>query len=92
MCNFKHLQHYASRSGSECVCALLLSRGACMNPRTRGGATPLHRSAYCGHVGVVRLLLDSGADPMLCDDDGTSPLHKVGILGITKRVDCTLHQ
>ncbi|XP_023694149.1 ankyrin repeat domain-containing protein 39 isoform X2 [Paramormyrops kingsleyae] len=73
--------HYASRSGSERVCALLLSRGACMNPRTRGGATPLHRSAYCGHVGVVKLLLDSGADPMLCDDDGTSPLHKAAEQG-----------
>ncbi|XP_033933251.1 ankyrin repeat domain-containing protein 39-like isoform X3 [Pseudochaenichthys georgianus] len=43
---------------------------------TPGGATPLHRSAYCGHLDVVRLLLQHRADPMLCDDDGSSPLHK----------------
>uniref|UniRef100_A0A8K9XL42 Uncharacterized protein n=1 Tax=Oncorhynchus mykiss TaxID=8022 RepID=A0A8K9XL42_ONCMY len=41
--------HYASRSRHE---------------STPGGATPLHRSAYCG------------ADPQLCDYDGSSPLHK----------------
>uniref|UniRef100_A0A8C9WD90 Ankyrin repeat domain 39 n=1 Tax=Scleropages formosus TaxID=113540 RepID=A0A8C9WD90_SCLFO len=68
--------HYASRSGSESVCALLLSQKACPNPRTKGGATPLHRAAYCGRLGVLKLLLDAGADPLLCDDDGASPLHK----------------
>uniref|UniRef100_A0A8C7TSS7 SOCS box domain-containing protein n=1 Tax=Oncorhynchus mykiss TaxID=8022 RepID=A0A8C7TSS7_ONCMY len=45
-------------------CKFLLWGGACTNPQTPGGATPLHRSAYCG------------ADPQLCDYDGSSPLHK----------------
>ncbi|XP_032373257.1 ankyrin repeat domain-containing protein 39 isoform X2 [Etheostoma spectabile] len=48
---------------------------------TPGGATPLHRSAYCGHLEVVRLLLHHRADPMLFDDDGASPLHKAAEQG-----------
>ncbi|XP_038559361.1 ankyrin repeat domain-containing protein 39 isoform X3 [Micropterus salmoides] len=48
---------------------------------TPGGATPLHRSAYCGHLDVVRLLLHHRADPVLCDDDGACPLHKAAEQG-----------
>ncbi|XP_022611668.1 ankyrin repeat domain-containing protein 39 isoform X2 [Seriola dumerili] len=48
---------------------------------TPGGATPLHRSAYCGHLDVVRLLVHHRADPILCDDDGASPLHKAAERG-----------
>uniref|UniRef100_A0A8C7DFP1 Uncharacterized protein n=1 Tax=Oncorhynchus kisutch TaxID=8019 RepID=A0A8C7DFP1_ONCKI len=51
----------ASRSRHESVCKFLLWGGACANPQTPGGATPLHRSAYY---------------PQLCDYDGSSPLHK----------------
>uniref|UniRef100_A0A8C8J4G5 Uncharacterized protein n=1 Tax=Oncorhynchus tshawytscha TaxID=74940 RepID=A0A8C8J4G5_ONCTS len=45
--------HYASRSRHESVCKFLLWGGACANPQTPGGATPLHRSAYCGHPAVA---------------------------------------
>lgn len=72
-------QHYGSRSGHLDVCAYLLENGACASPQTPGGATPLHRAAYCGHLDVVGLLLRHRADPSLCDDDGASPLHKVQI-------------
>lgn len=58
------------------VCELLLAQGACASPQTRGGATPLHRAAYCGHRAVVKLLLNFHADPQRCDDDGATPLHK----------------
>ncbi|XP_067084284.1 ankyrin repeat domain-containing protein 39 [Osmerus mordax] len=73
--------HYASRSGHEAVCRLLLDSGACVNALTLGRATPLHRSAYCGHHAVVRMLLRHGADPQLCDDDGSSALHKAAAQG-----------
>ena len=42
-----------------------------------GGATGLHRAAYCGHSDVVRLLLSVGADGGVADSDGMTPLHKV---------------
>ncbi|KAM9742969.1 ankyrin repeat domain-containing protein 39 isoform 2-T2 [Menidia menidia] len=48
---------------------------------TPGGATPLHRAAFCGRADVVRLLLQHRADPMLCDDDGASSLHKAAEQG-----------
>ncbi len=41
---------------------LLLSKGADVNARRRDGMTALHSAAYRGHVRVIRLLLDAGAD------------------------------
>ena len=61
------------------VCRLLLRHRANVNAKTRSGwVTPLHRAAYCCHINVVRLLLESGANVNTCDSDGKSPLHKVG--------------
>lgn len=69
--------HYASRSGHEEVCQLLLEQGADVNAQTRSGkVTSLHRAAYSGHLLVVKLLIKYGADPRLCDSDGQIPLHK----------------
>lgn len=59
------------------MCELLLHYGACANSQTHGGATALHRAAYCGHTSITKLLLKHGADPGLTDDDGSTPLHKV---------------
>ena len=71
------MQHYASRHGNVGVCQVLLSAGACVNSQTPGGATPLHRAAYCGHEGVVKELMAGGADLLLVDSDGQTALHKV---------------
>lgn len=75
--NWFVFQHYASRAAHQPVCELLLDRGACANSQTHGGATALHRAAYCGHINIIKLLLKHGADPGLTDDDGSTPLHKV---------------
>ena len=43
--------------------------------------TPLHHAAGYGRVGVVRLLLELGADPNLQDYEGHAPLHLAGMYG-----------
>ena len=74
------LLYYASCSGHEEVCQLLLKQGADVNAQTRSGkVSSLHRAAYSGHVSVVNLLIKYGADPRLCDSDGQIPLHKVTV-------------
>ncbi len=70
-------QHYAARNGHTLVCTKLISAGANVNSATRSGTTPLHRAAFCGHDAVVKLLLESGAQPGLCDADAQNALHKV---------------
>lgn len=54
----------------------LVDRGANVNvssPFTR--KTPLHLAASKAHAVICRLLLERGADPNACDDDGNTPLH-----------------
>ena len=75
---FPSSQHYASHSGHEEVCQLLLEQGADVNAQTKSGkVSSLHRAAYSGHMSVVNLLIKYGADLRLCDSDGQIPLHKV---------------
>jgi len=52
----------AAFSGSTETAAVLLQRGASVGVRCWEGETPLHLAAKRGHVEVVRLLLDHGAD------------------------------
>ena len=50
----------------------LLERGADVNARFLHGFTPLMRAAIVGNPGMVRLLLDKGADVAAMSDDGTT--------------------
>ncbi|MDF2447274.1 MAG: hypothetical protein K0S46_2510 [Moraxellaceae bacterium] len=54
---------FASRLGNFEVVKLLLAAGADVNGGP-GGIPPLSLAVYKGHVGVAKLLLDSGADPL----------------------------
>ena len=42
----------------------LLSRGVSPNERDANGWTPLMYAAYGGHLRLVKVLLDAGADPL----------------------------
>jgi hypothetical protein len=53
---------------------LLLEKGAEVNSRGDGGRTPLHYAAQWGHLDVVTLLIESGADLTLETDFDHTPL------------------
>ena len=63
---------------------------------TTGGLTALHSASQHGHAGVVRVLLDAGADVAAVINDGFSVLHsaakgghevtKPGRVGTRKRL------
>jgi hypothetical protein len=67
----------ASEEGSlEVVRSLLRlpSAKAAINHRDHSGETALHMASFMGHAGVVRALLESGADPTIADIKGTTPM------------------
>lgn len=45
------------------------------------GCTALHAAARAGHVNLVRLLLESGADALAVDSEMRTPLHHVAAAG-----------
>ncbi len=48
--------------GHTDICALLIERGAEVNHVSDHGRTPLMAAAYVGNVGVVKMLIEKGAD------------------------------
>jgi len=54
---------------AEQLTGLLLNAGAAANTKdSENGATPLHDAVTTGHVEVVKVLLEHGADPSVEDD------------------------
>ena len=70
--------HLASFFGQEEAARILLERGAEVNVVARNAnihVTPLHSAAAGSHPGIVKLLLEHGADPNAAQDGGFTPLH-----------------
>jgi ankyrin repeat protein len=70
--------HYAAFFGQEEAARILVERGAETGLVARHASihvTPLHSAASGGHPGIVKLLLEHGADPNAAQDGGFTPLH-----------------
>ena len=70
--------HLAAFFGSEEVAAELVRGGADIhavsrNPNLR--VQPIHSAAAANHSGIVRMLLDGGADPNAVQEGGFRPIH-----------------
>lgn len=69
---------YASGSGFEGCCRLLLARGADPN-LSNGNFSPIHEACVgdgdAGRCACIRHLLDAGADVDFRDDSGSTALH-----------------
>ncbi|RKK10536.1 hypothetical protein BFJ66_g16873 [Fusarium oxysporum f. sp. cepae] len=82
----------AAGVGQESVVKLLLDTGIVdIDARDEDGFTPLIATSVNGHMEVVKMLLDKGADVMAASD-GWNPLHAafasghVGVISVAKNM------
>jgi len=59
--------HIAAKEGNLPICQLLVSKGADVNAKDKGGQTPLHKAAYWGRYGVADFLVYVGANTKISD-------------------------
>uniref|UniRef100_A0A670JZE6 Uncharacterized protein n=1 Tax=Podarcis muralis TaxID=64176 RepID=A0A670JZE6_PODMU len=57
----------------EEVVKLLLNHGANVNAKDNELWTPLHAAATCGHINLVKILIQHGADLLAVNADGNMP-------------------
>jgi ankyrin repeat protein len=62
--------HYAATGGHLRVSAFLIGAHADVNAEAPNGTTPLMMAAMYGNGQTVKLLLESGADPLVRNDQG----------------------
>lgn len=55
--------HQAAVQGHEKMAALLIKHRAVVDSKSAAGETPLLHACWKGHLGLMNLLLDHGADP-----------------------------
>src|SRR6266702_3108630 len=68
---------YEPQEHGVCVAQLLLERGVDVNAQRKDKWTPLHVASRNGNPGIIRLLLDHGANANTVSENGDNPLHKV---------------
>jgi hypothetical protein len=74
--------YYAASFGLEHVVRALLAQGAEVDAVSgRLGATAFHAAALRGHVQVMDILFQKGADPNRADSIKKTPLHSAALMG-----------
>lgn len=75
MCNEDGLTalHQCCIDNFEEIVKLLLSHGANVNAKDNELWTPLHAAATCGHINLVKILVQYGADLLAVNSDGNMP-------------------
>ena len=64
---------WAALYGDATTAAWLLDHGADVKITDRGGHTPLHQAAFAGHLNVLKLLLQRGANPLARGPSNNTP-------------------
>jgi len=67
--NSHTIHDYATDGRADEIAALCALAPEVINQKDEYGFTPLHLAADRGHLGVVSLLLQNGADPSIKDSD-----------------------
>lgn len=82
--------HLACSSGSASAISILLKKSFDPNKTTSKGSTALHSAMatknWSIRMDIVDLLLTNGADPLVLDCDGNSPLHLLPSISIQSQV------
>jgi uncharacterized protein len=66
--------HYAATAGHAQLVSILLANYAYIDAESPNKTTPLMMAAHYGTPGVVKLLLEEGADPLLKNDLGLTAI------------------
>ena len=66
--------HYAATRGHLEIITLLLDKHAYIDAESPNGSTPLMMAAHYGTPEAVKLLLETGADPLLKNQQGVSAI------------------
>ncbi|KAL6467491.1 hypothetical protein MHYP_G00231680 [Metynnis hypsauchen] len=82
----------AEKNRLATVKRLLESDPSLVNCRDDDGYTPLHRTAYGGHLSIASALLDARAELHARTVDGWTPLHSASRWGHTAVVSCLLRR
>ncbi|MFM8185491.1 MAG: ankyrin repeat domain-containing protein, partial [Alphaproteobacteria bacterium] len=61
-----------------------------VNQKNKGGATALHIASREGNLDIVKILIDSGANPNIADNEGYTPLMRASLSASAEVVEYLL--